>query len=357
MAPEREVVGRGSAAVAEAIREDIASGGYQVGRFLPATRELGARHGVTADTVRRGLKILQGEGLLASVPRHGFRVLSRANDPHRGCPIAYLLSAQGAEREWTGFNRALLGSLQAAASRRGWTVMGAGAADRSPEELLEDCIASRAWGLIIDVHSPEIAELARKAGLTAVMVDAWHEDAAVDSVYQDSFLGGMLAGQHLAAGGHRSASWFGPITESVHSMGRYSGAVMGLRRGSARLGSELEVELEDPDLVSKARRLLSGKKRPQAVLALWSNCAAAVGAAAADLGLRLGKDLDLVGWCSQEMYPTEYLPHFVPGEVPPAITWSIDELAATAVSRLAERREHPQMTPLRITVPTVLRMG
>jgi DNA-binding LacI/PurR family transcriptional regulator len=332
----------------------IAAGNYQVGHFLPPVRELSSEHGLAPETVRRGLKSLEREGILDSVPRHGFRVLSRANDQDRGCPISYVLSAQDPEQAWTGFNRALLGALQAEASRRGWSVMGAGASGREPAEVLERCIASRAWGLIVDMHSPEIVALARDAGLTVVMVDAWHEEAEVDSVFQDDFLGGMLAGAHLAAAGHESVAWFGPVTGSVHSMGRYGGALLGLRRANARLGAEVGVDLDDPDLVERARRLLSRRNRPRAVMALWSNCAAAVGTAAGELGLKLGRDLDLVGWCAEEMYLTEYAPQFPGGGVPALVTWSIEALAQTAVARLAERRTRHEGPALRIKIPTRL---
>jgi DNA-binding LacI/PurR family transcriptional regulator len=357
MAPDTEVAsgGRGATSLAESIRGSIAGGTYPVGKFLPATRQLSGEHGVTAETVRRALKLLQRDGLLASVPRHGFRVMSRANDPTRGCPVAYVLSSQKAGAVWTGFNQVLLGSLQGAAARRGWSILGTGAAGLRPRDILDQCLASRAWGLIVDVHDPEIVRLARKAGLAAVMVDAWHEDAGVDAVIQDNFLGGKLAGQHLAAHGHKEAAWFGPVTGSVHSLERFGGAVAGLRKGGARLAAEIEVDIEDPELAAKARSFLERKGRPAAVLALWSNLAQALVAAAGELGIKVDGGLDIVGWCSEELYESEYRAGMGSAKPPPAVTWRVKDLADMAITRLAQRLAEPNLVPQRISVPVRLK--
>jgi len=266
-----------------------------------------------------------------------------------------VLSAQKAGVAWTGFNQVLLASLQGAAAQRGWAILGTGAAGLRPREILDQCLASRAWGLIVDVHDPEIVRLARKAGLAAVMVDAWHEDAGVDAVIQDNFLGGKLAGEHLAARGHREVAWFGPVTGSVHSLERFGGAVAGLRKGGARLVGETEVDIEDPELAAKARSFLERKDRPAAVLALWSNLARALAAAAHELGLAVGGELDIVGWCSEELYESEYRAGMGVMSVPPAVTWRVKDLADMAITRLAQRLSEPNLVPQRISVPVRLK--
>lgn len=47
------------------------SGRYQVGDQLPAERELARQYGVAAMTVRHGLEVLRGEGIVASTEKRG----------------------------------------------------------------------------------------------------------------------------------------------------------------------------------------------------------------------------------------------------------------------------------------------
>jgi LacI family transcriptional regulator len=347
--------GRTAAGLCQLLKKQILSGRVAPGDLLPSVRKLSAEHGISCKTVHRALKLLAAEGLVASEPCRGYRVLAKAIDPNRGHPIAYVLSAQMAGEKWTGFNRLLLTSLQDAAARRGWSMLGAGAKGIAHEEVIEQCRASRAWGVIIDVHSPHIVDLARKAGLTVVMIDAWHPDAGTDAIIQDGFRGGLLAGRYLAEKGHRRVAWFGPISASVHSMTRFGGAVNGLIRSGARLDPDLQVETPEEDSMESARELLSRSDRPTAVLALWRERCLEIANAAREMGLELGKDLDVVGWIVDEQYHENYVLHFAGSPVPPAVVWDASTLAETAVARLAERRERPDLPPMRINIETRLR--
>jgi DNA-binding GntR family transcriptional regulator len=57
--------------IADDLRAAIASGRYQVGDQLPAERELARRYGVAAMTIRHGLEVLRGEGLVMSTEKRG----------------------------------------------------------------------------------------------------------------------------------------------------------------------------------------------------------------------------------------------------------------------------------------------
>ncbi len=347
--------GRASAGLSTVLRKQISSGQIPAGDFVPSVRRLSEEHGLSCKTVHRALKALAAEGLVAAEPCRGYRVLARASDPNRGCPIAYLLSAQATGGDWTGLNRLILTSLQSAASRRGWSLLGVGQRGLAPEVAVEQLRAAQGWGVVVDVHGPHVVDLVRRAGMTAVMVDAWHPDAGVDAVVQDGFRGGLLAGRHLAELGHKQVAWFGQVTESVHSMTRFVGAVCGLRREGAGIPEGLIVDLPPGDRSEAARELLSRPKRPRAVLALWRDSALEIVRAARELGIELGKDLDMVGWCTEEQYAGEFVPHFNGGAVPPTVTWSVETLAETAVARLAARRERPDLPCTRINIETRLR--
>jgi len=57
--------------IADDLRAAIASGRYQVGERLPVERELARQFGVATMTVRHGLEVLRGEGLIVSTEKRG----------------------------------------------------------------------------------------------------------------------------------------------------------------------------------------------------------------------------------------------------------------------------------------------
>src|SRR5277367_372927 len=94
------MTGRASSGLAARLRTRIQSGQFVSGDFLPSVRELCDRHELAIETVCRGLRILEAEGLVASVPRQGYRVLVKANDPAKACPVAHLLAQNVVSGGW-----------------------------------------------------------------------------------------------------------------------------------------------------------------------------------------------------------------------------------------------------------------
>jgi len=243
-----------------------------------------------------------------------------------------------------------------AAAQRGCSLLSLSSKGLSPDQLLEQLLAGRAWGAALDTVNSELLSLARRNGFPAVMVDAWTADAPIDSVLQDDYQGGFLAASHLAGRGHRRIAWFGPVASSAHSLGRFAGATAGLVRLGLDMPAELRTEAGDAEAPAKARALLSRRDRPTAVLALWSGLSRAIAAAARELGLVLGKDLDIVGWSIEELYESAFRPGFPGGRPPPAIVWSASAMAQTTVNRLAERRANPNLPAMKLSVPVRLRL-
>jgi DNA-binding LacI/PurR family transcriptional regulator len=124
------------------------------------------------------------------------------------------------------------------------------------------------------------------------------------------------------------------------------------------LRPELRIEtaaLDPVELAAEARRLLSRPDRPTAVLAMWQDKTEALARAAGDLGLVPGRDFEMVGWVTVEGYAEFYRPLFGKGPVPPAVTWSREVLAETALARLEQRRANPELPPIHLSIPTELR--
>jgi DNA-binding LacI/PurR family transcriptional regulator len=347
--------GRVAGRLAAKLRTGIADGRIPAGEFLPTERELAAEHGLAVMTVRRALQTLQREGLVAIEPRHGCRVLVAANDPRRGCPVAHVLPYPENE-VLDNVHQHINHALQRSVARRGWSMLGVHVAGHSPAEVLEQLRTARAWGIVLEALDPGLLELIRDAGIPVVLVNAWSEGAAFDAVLQDNYQGGFLAAGHLIARGHRRIAWFGPVGQSSFSRERLGGAAAALAAAGLELPAAGRTDTAGADLERAALKLLSGRRRPTAVLALWTDVALALAAAARKLKLVLGRDLDMVGWAVEERYDL-YVPAFGEGVVPPMVTWKVADLARTAVARLAERRADPELPAMRINVATRLRMG
>jgi len=345
--------GPAASELAGEIRLGIENGEIAAGSFLPSVRRLSRERHLAHKTVYHALRALAAEGYVSAEPGRGYRVLARANDPDRGCPVAYVLSAQLSGAGLDPFLTRLMAELQGAAGRQGWSLLSVGAEGMTHAEVVEQCVASRSWGMIVDAHGPEIVRRALKAGLAVLMVDSWHPDAGVDAVVQDGFGGGFAAARHLAGRGRARIAWFGPATLTVHGRSRFGGAVSGLLEEGISLEPGMVVDAREGDSLERARQLLSRSDRPDGVLALTPGKCVEIAKAAAELGLEPGRDIDVVGWSASE-FESEFLADLPDGWIPPRISWSLKTLADTAVERLSERRERPDLPAMRINVQTHL---
>jgi LacI family transcriptional regulator len=352
-----KAAGRTSSGLLAEIRSRIKAGKFAPGDYLPTVRELEKSHAISRKTVNGVLKNLEAEGLVAAEPRRGYRVLARAADPDQGCPLAYVADLRESPEQWRPLHQELLSALQGAAARRGWTLMGVGSQGRDRSAVMRQLGAARACGLIVDAVDAELINAIRGAGLPAVAVDAWELDLPIDSVVQDSHQGGVLAAAHLAARGRERIAWFGPTAWSAHSRARLGGMLAGLLQAGRKIEPGLIVDAPRDDSARQARELLSRPDRPTGIVSLYLETATQLVRTARELGLRLEKDFDLVGWCTEEQYGRDWLPLFG-GEAPaPCVVWSPRLMAELAVDRLEARRRNPRLAPVRISVPVELRLG
>ena len=357
MADQQPLSSRGTWAVVGRIRAAISAGRYGTGQFLPPVRELSARHRVSAETVRRGLKVLEGEGLLASEPRQGFRVRGRSAEAIGGRPLAYvtdhhrdLLDAQPA-------NWALIEAFQQAAAVRGSAVLATPCGGQSRPAVLDRLRAGHASGIVLDTLDPELVETIRQVGLPVVMVNSWWEDTEFDVVLQDNYRGGFLAAKHLVDSGCKTVAWVGPVGQFCHSRERFAGAVAALAAAGRRPAEPLSVDYQNEVLLTNVLDMLGRSDRPDGFLAFTSAGTVAVREAAIQQGLKLGTDVRMVGWIVEEFYSREHVPIFNGGPVPPAVVWKASSMAERALALLAERRAGRAGEPVRVCVPTRLKFA
>jgi DNA-binding LacI/PurR family transcriptional regulator len=342
---------RGSAGLVEALREAMTRGAYSAGQFVPSLRKLGELHGVSQETVRRGLRVLVQQGLLVAEPRRGFRVVRSTAEMATQCPVAYVTSNRGADLNRQDEVARVLGSaIQDAAAIRGWSVLVAHVGGQSDQIIAEKLRVAGAWGVALDTLDPALLTIINRLGLPVVMVNAWEETIKTDAVLQDNYLGGFLAARHLVESGAREIAWIGPRDGHCHARQRYAGAVAGLRACGRELDPKLCLYATGEELGARTRKLLSSGRPPDGVLALWTVPAQVVIAASEELGLTPEKDFRMVGWCVEELYESRYAALFRGGKVPAAITWKAETMANRALTALAERRMQPGGDVARVDV-------
>jgi hypothetical protein len=328
--------------VAAALRRAIAQGIHRPGDYLPPVRKLAADAGVAYLTATRAVRILRREGLVAAEPRRGYRVLPPVKGSARGRALfAFLTGSNPRDPQlWNETHKALLTGFQCLSGQQGPFVLAMRFDEMSPETV-QSLRQAGIVGVAMDCDTPELIDGFRRAQIPVVLVDAFAYGAGVVGVVQDNFRGGYLAGEYLARRGHREVAWFGLSVDSIHSRERRGGAAIGLEQGGAHLapGFDLRVPeaasgIPSDQALHAARTLLSAPGRPRAILSLWQSCTYALCTAAAELGLRMNEDFELVTWGVEENRQGLYEQRFGAGGLPPMVCWSAVRMAQLAVSQL-----------------------
>ncbi|HOX05114.1 MAG TPA: GntR family transcriptional regulator [Planctomycetota bacterium] len=344
--------GRSIESLVGRIRGEIASRRYPHGDLLPSTRKLAERFSTSYETVRRGLKQLEDEGLLSSEAKLGFRV-SGALKGNRAGPVAHITDYRMDLSDAQPATWALSVAFQSAAAARGWSVLGAHGGGRGRGEVVEQLRAGNAWGVILDTLDPELCADTLASGLPVVMVNSWFEDSTVDVVLQDNYRGGFLAAEHLVAKGARRLGWIGTTSEFVHSRERMAGATACLAKHGLTIAADCVCKLTSANPREELRAFLGRSDRPDGLLAFWGM--EEIVATSRELGLNVGRDFGAVGWVVDECYDSHYRPAFGGAAPAPAVVWRAGAMAERALVLLDERRSGAAKDPVRICVPTSLR--
>ncbi len=349
----RCVSGRSSAAVADVVRASILKAEFPFGAFLPSARELAKEHSVDMKTALRAMKVLEAEGLVRAVRGQGFRVLARAGGVAQGAPIGYI-GPNSPERQFgTGTTIMLSHALQQAAARRGWCMMSV-PDDLPIAQMLETLRGYKVLGAVINSVDDELVAGLAREGLPLVMVDSNINNPDVDRVMQDGHAGSRLAVEFLLERGRSRIAWLGNRDGGAHLSDRLGGAVARLHQAGRELTPGMINAVPIDRIEGVVRGLLSRQERPDAIVALWTKYMLAAAEACRSLGLKVGRDVDVVGWSNQEMLEQDLSGSPSSELVSAVVTWSARDMAETALARLIQRRESPDLPPVLIKVPARL---
>jgi LacI family transcriptional regulator len=337
--------------LAQRMRQAIYRGRYPMDRFLPPVRVLGDEYRTSSETVRRALKRLESEGLLRAQARHGFRVVRCNGTPYVSGPVAYVTEHNPDLSDAQPVHRALQEAFQTAAAARGSAVLGTHAGGQEARVVVDRLRVGRPWGIALDTEHFALAEAVRVAAVPTVMVNHWNEDLDFDVVQQDNYRGGFLAARHLLGAGCRALAWIGPIGKFSPTRERYAGAVAALAEAGRPPPLVAGADVPHAQLRACLDALLAGPQRPDGLLAFTLGGAKAIGSIAMERGIDLEREVRMVGWVVEECFQREYAPLFGGRKPPPAVVWSAQACATTALDRLERLGKGQTSMTLRIHLP------
>jgi DNA-binding LacI/PurR family transcriptional regulator len=335
--------------VALRIRDKRLRGQTEPDQYLPGERDLASEYGVSRMTVRRALKTLAAEGLIRAERGHGYRVLLRSVGDRPGSPVVFVTKR---DYRRPGPAGDLASIVQQFLVRSDSQVMTLGVGRRSPEAVLRAISDAGAWGVLVEGGNRDLHVLLRESGLPCVAVDDLTTDLGLDCVLQDNFGGAQAAAEYLIRSGHRRIAWFGDVARSNHSLERYAGAHSAFVKHGVEFRQELVVDSAMGETV--LRKLLARRERPTAVLSMWRGHTLTVVRAARALGLRMGVDIDIVGWTTADDHQHLMSAEFPGGDAPAMVVWDHRTMARVALDRVEQRRQCPDLSAVKLTVPARL---
>ncbi|MCC6223575.1 MAG: LacI family DNA-binding transcriptional regulator [Thermoleophilia bacterium] len=263
----------------------------------PRLRDVAAAAGVDASVVSRILsgdrrlsvrpetrqRVLEHAARLGYRPNRAARALKTARTMAIGMIVPDLANA--------GYATIAIGAAEAAAVAGYVLLVAHGpASDRVPD------LHGRIDGLLVGMATSETPGRVDLGGVPALLVNR-REPLGIPSVTVDDAAGAELATAYLISLGHRRIAHVAGPQLADTARRRLRGYASALRAAGIELGPEwvAEAPFDEAGGDAAAARLLALEPRPTALFAGSVRAAAGAMAAARRLGLRLPRDLSLVG--------------------------------------------------------------
>lgn len=282
---------------AKRIRELIEREGLH-GSYLASERELAGLFGVSRETVRKGLELLERKGVVARERGRGTLVVPGGERPNGQRIFAVASPHEHGPRG--PYENELIAGLAEGAGLRGWPLTFIDvAAPAGQKDLLARLEKGGMDGLFfLSVTDKKLIEdVLGGWGGACVLIDHHFPEMQLTSIIDDSEGGVMQVMEHLLSLGHRRIGYVGSSSRS-HNPWRYSGYVEALEGVGVDIDQDLIVSaFSSFDSGREAgEKLLGLADRPTAVVAFDDVRALGVWRAAENSGMNVGRDLAIVGY-------------------------------------------------------------
>jgi GntR family transcriptional regulator, arabinose operon transcriptional repressor len=326
-----------SSAVAEKLRKDIRNGNYSLGQKLASEHELANHLGVNRTTIRKALKILQEERLIARQQGHGTFVTNSSYARTVGTQVA-LIGAMVWEKEYY-FGTILNGAFSRSASR-GYVLTTASNTNEEVETYnTEVLINSKVQGLVLTPRQYSLNSYKRfvSANIPVVMLDSILPGVKEDFVSVNNQQGSEMVTEHLIELGHTRIAYIGGIdpNDVPCRPDRLAGFLNACAQYNIKVPQDWYTGIPYEDHAPWLRTLLGQADRPTAIVAYSDVWALRVIKVAQELGLKVPDDLSVTGFDNSELSRN--------GDIPlTSISPEPTELGTIITDFLIEKIENPQ---------------
>ncbi|PCJ59956.1 MAG: hypothetical protein COA79_09120 [Planctomycetota bacterium] len=341
------------ATTADKIKADYFAANQKHATFLPPERLLTKQYKVSRSTMRRALALLTRRNLVRAEHGRGYRILEKGETSKKIPRIAILQAAEKSAIHHGRTSQEIIDAMQRQSLKRKWQVLNIDIGDINPQAVIADLKDAGIQAVALVFEDRKIVEALLKANIPCISLENSGRELNIDYIFQDNYGGARRATKYLLSRQHQRIAWVGPINDSYTSFARWSGA----RSALIEIGIDFledDVITEFEKLESVLKKLLSKKNRPKAVLALWESQIIALINVTKKLKLKIGKDIDIIGWSNQTRYQALKRDIFTKGKMPPMVVWNPDEMAEVAITRLIAHFENSNINPLHIAVPAKL---
>ncbi len=268
-------------------------------QYLVPERELARLFGVSRETVRRGLELLERQGVVSRRHGQGTLVLPKLQK-REGNAKGRVIVGSYQEGDGVGYIGELTAGVTSAAGRAGWLMSFSNLAlPTVRQEFFAELSGGQIDGVLLLSFTDRrlLNEMLRVWHGPMVLADHYFEDLPVTGVIDDSEGGSRQAVNHLLSLGHRRIA-YAEISRRENNPWRYAGYVGALREA----GLEADESLVAPCFGSfdggrrAGEELLARDDPPTAIFAFDDTRAWGIWRAAEARGLEVGRDLALVGF-------------------------------------------------------------
>ena len=315
-------------------------------------RDMAAMFGVSRQTVRRGLRIMEGQGMVSRVQGRGTLVLPAPRKVRPQSAKRVVIGSLGSDNSDGYFGEIMAGVTQAAEQGEfllSYCTLGNPAGRR---KFMADISGGRVDGALILSWTDRLfmEELLKTWRGSLVLMDHYFEGLPVTGVIDDGEGGARQAMAHLLSLGHRRIAYVG-LSKLELNPWRHAGYVAALKDAGLSVDPQLVAMVPGGEIAARAAaQMLALEVPPSAFLVFEKGRTGDVCRAIKSRGLQVGKDVALVEFWRK-----------IPGraEVPEvtAVQFDAHEIGRAAMKKLDDLMAGRARPGELVKVPTELVTG
>lgn len=274
-------------------------------QHLLPERDMAAMFGVSRQTVRRGLKIMEGQGRISRVQGRGTLVLPEPRKRRVPPSPRVVVGALGSDNSDGYFGEIMAGMTQAAEKGEALLSYSTLGTPAGRQKFMAQVSAGHVDGVLILSWTDRvfIEELLRVWRGPTVLMDHYFEGLPVTGVIDDGEGGARQAMEHLFSLGHRRIAYVG-LSRLELNPWRHAGYVGALKDAGLTVDPHLIALVQggSEPAGGAAEQMLGLESPPTAFLVFEKGRAEGVRRAIESRGLTVGKDVALVEFWRKTPY-------------------------------------------------------